>query len=86
MAISLQHAGFRKPINDIYPDNLTNFHYKLLSPTATVPTKGTPSGAGYDTCVRKIKIFHRIHKVSSILNWLLKYLKRTMDNLSHEAD
>ncbi len=50
IVITLQHAGFRKPMNDMYPDNSTNFHFKLLSPTTTIPTKGAPSSAGYDIC------------------------------------
>ena len=48
MAITLQHAGYRKPMNDTYPETTTNLQFKLLSPDTTTPTKSTPSSAGYD--------------------------------------
>ena len=42
-------------MNDTYPDDSKLLQYKLLSPTATSPTKGTPSSACYDICSSKTK-------------------------------
>ena len=48
MAVTLQHAGYRKPMDDIYPEMKEILQFKRLFKIASIPTKATPHSAGYD--------------------------------------
>ena len=48
MAVTLQHAGYWKPMDNLSPEMKEILQFKRLSKIASIPTKATPHSARYD--------------------------------------